>query len=140
MELDRTTITVPTDAHESLVKLTADIQDAVSDADVSQGLCTIKTHHTTAGIFVNEDESNLKGDIIDHLDRLFPQDATYEHNNRGPDHDENGAAHLKTITIGDGTTIPVEDNDLLLGTYQELFLAEMDGPRDRDVDVVLLGF
>lgn len=140
MELDRETLTVPTDEHEQLIKLTADIQDIVEQAGMTQGLCTIKTNHTTAGIIVNEDEDNLKDDIIDRLDRLFPQDETYGHNNRGPDHDENGQAHLKTIMLGEGTTIPVEDDELLLGTYQELFLAEMDGPRDRDVEIVLLGF
>lgn len=140
MELDRETITVPTDAHEALVKLTADIHDIVEKADVTQGLCTIKTNHTTAGILVNEDEDNLKQDIIENLDRLFPQDNEYAHNNRGPDHDENAPAHLKVAMLGEGSTIPVEDDELLLGTYQEIFLAEMDGPREREVEVVLLGF
>lgn len=136
MQVETETITVKTDATETLVQITGKIQDVLADASIEEGVCAVMSQHTTAGLLINEPEEGLRRDIIDNLDRLFPKDGSYKHNTRM---DDNAHAHLSQIAVSPDHVIPVADGRLQLGTWQEIMLVERDGPRQRTVTVTVLG-
>jgi secondary thiamine-phosphate synthase enzyme len=138
MQLEHRELTIETDERKAHT-ITDRVRHELNDSDIEDGLCLVFSKHTTAGIVVNEDEPGLKQDMLDHLDRMAPPDAEYLHNQRGPAHDKNGDAHIKDLLTGPDHTLPVEDGDLALGAYQEIFLLEFDGPRERTVGVHLIG-
>lgn len=117
---DRLTVTDITDRVE---------QELPADA---AGTVTIFVEHTTAGIAVNEAESRLLGDFENALAQLVPDDG-WAHD----DIDDNADSHVRSLLIGPGETVPVEDGSLALGTWQSVLLVECDGPRTRTVQVVV---
>lgn len=118
-------IEVNTNKRIELIDITGEAQKAVGNASgILVAFCT----HTTAGICVNENESGLKEDVLEMLDRLVPE-KSYQHNRI----DNNADSHLKAILVGNSAVIPVENGRLQLGTWQRLFFCEFDGPRRRKV-------
>ncbi len=129
-----------------------DITDAVGDElrplGRVHGMVTLFSQHTTAAIRVQEDEPLLRQDLCDFLARCAPPDAHYRHNDfqlrtehMHPDERPNGHSHCLQLMLGSSETVPVADGELLLGTWQRLFLVELDGPRpEREVLLHLLSF
>ncbi len=101
---------------------------------MSEGICLINTRHTTAGIIINENEGGLKEDILDLLNKLVPTGAGYKHDRI----DDNADSHLRTVLLGASEALPILEGKLELGTWQRIFFAEMDGPRSRTVNIMLL--
>lgn len=110
-----------------------DVTDRVEDALAgdAEGTCTVFVRHTTAGVVVNEAESRLLEDVESFLGNLVP-DEGWEHDRL----DDNADSHLRALLLGPGETIPVDDGELDLGTWQSVLLVECDGPRTRSVDVI----
>ena len=100
------------------------------------GICHIFVAGATAGVLLNEsDDPALRDDILELFDRLIPE-GQWRHDRI----DDNGAAHLKSAWVGASETVPIRDGDLVLGTWQNVFLCEFDGPRaGRPVWVTLYG-
>jgi secondary thiamine-phosphate synthase enzyme len=95
-----------------------------------EGLCQVFVPHTTAGIVVNENaDPDVCADMLAWLERTVPDNEDYRHA------EGNSPAHLKATLVGQSATIPVERGRLALGTWQGLFLAEFDGPRERTIVV-----
>lgn len=113
-----------------LLDITGIVSDCVS---VRNGLCNIYSPHTTCGILVNENELGLLSDVREMLSSAVP-DKDYAHDKL----DNNAAAHLRSMLTGCSQSIPISDGSLSLGTWQRIFLAEFDGPRDRRVIVTVL--
>jgi len=116
-------IEVKTNKRIELIDVTEDAQKMV---DKGSGVLTAFVTHTTAGIYINENEPGLKEDILNMLNQLVPQQP-YKHNRI----DNNADSHLKAILVGNSAVIPVENGRLHLGTWQRLFFCEFDGPRQR---------
>jgi len=110
-----------------------DVTDRVEAAlpEDAAGACTVFVRHTTAGVCVNEAESNLLGDLADALADLVP-DEGWQHDRL----DGNADAHVRALLTGNGLSIPVVDGRLDMGTWQSVLLVECDGPRTRTVSVV----
>jgi secondary thiamine-phosphate synthase enzyme len=125
---------IETSKHIELVDITSQVQEEVRKSEISEGICLISTRHTTAGIIINENESGLKEDILDLLNKLVPAGAGYRHDRI----DNNADSHLKAVLFGASEALPVSGGKLELGTWQRIFFAEMDGPRSRTVNVTLL--
>jgi len=117
-----------------LIDITSEIQQEIMKSEVSEGICIISTRHTTAGIIVNENETGLKEDTLDLLQKLVPTGAGYRHDQI----DNNADAHLRAVLIGASEALPITQGKLELGTWQRVFFAEMDGPRNRIVNLTLL--
>ncbi|WMW24976.1 secondary thiamine-phosphate synthase enzyme YjbQ [Methanolobus sediminis] len=117
-----------------LIDITDDVRKYVASSGIQNGICLISTKHTTTSIIVNENESGLVSDILDLLEKLVPAHAGYAHDRI----DNNADAHLKAVLLGSSETIPVIGGSLQLGTWQSIFLAEMDGPRTREVTVTVI--
>lgn len=121
---------ISTDDRLTVVDITDRIEELVpSDAS---GTVTVFVEHTTAGIAINEAESRLLGDFEEALGTMVP-DGGWAHD----EIDDNADAHVRSLLIGPGETVPVEDGALALGTWQSVLLVECDGPRTRTVRVVV---
>ena len=127
-------ISVKTGTRTELVNITSDIQKAVSDSGVKNGVCYVYVPHTTAALTINEgaDPSVVK-DILSTMNEKCPQRADYLHM------EGNSDAHLKTSLFGSSETIIIDSGKLLLGTWQAIFFCEFDGPRSRKVIVKIMG-
>jgi len=126
-------ITIATQKHTQLVDITTEIQRAVKGAAMDSGLVHVFSMHTTAGITINENaDPDVRTDIINSLDTLFPWTGNYRHM------EGNSAAHLKTSFMGPFQLIPIEKGSLALGTWQSVFLCEFDGPRTRRVHLTFI--
>jgi len=121
-------LSIRTHSQSELMDITPLVRDIVHKSKIESGVCYIFVPHTTAGITVNENaDPSVKQDILSELDKLVPWRGDYTHL------EGNAAAHIKASLLGSAEMIPVEDGDLVLGTWQGVFFAEFDGPRRREV-------
>ena len=127
-------ISVTTDEREQLVDITGQVQAAVDEADVSEGVIHLWSLHTTCALTVNEGaDPAVRRDIVVNLRRVHPRDGDYRHA------EGNSDSHIKTALMGPGQTLLIEDGRLVLGTWQKVFLCEWDGPRRREVAYRVIG-
>ena len=128
-----TELRLRTRAKRELVDITSELAAIVSKAAMAEGLCHVYVAHATAAIIVNEnDDPNICVDLLDALDRLIPA-GIWRHDRV----DGNAASHIQAAILGPGEIIPVRDGELLLGRWQAVMLAELDGPRERRVLITL---
>ncbi|MBI4424633.1 MAG: YjbQ family protein [Elusimicrobia bacterium] len=118
-----------------LVNITGQLEALVAKSGVREGLCLVSAMHITAGIWVNDEETGLKEDLMDWLERLAPV-ADYRHHRTGED---NGDAHLKRTLMHHQAVLPVTHGKLDLGPWEQIFYAEFDGRRRKRVVVKILG-
>ena len=141
-----TRIRIETHNPTEFVDLTDRIEALVSQARLDSGLVNIQTLHTTTAIVVNEHEPLLLGDIATLLERAAPQDGFYRHDNISLrtvncvlGERPNGHSHCRALLLGSTACLNVADGRLQLGRWQRVFLVELDGPRTREVSVLLVG-
>jgi secondary thiamine-phosphate synthase enzyme len=126
-------IAVQTNTQTQIIDITAQIQKVVRESGISEGLCCVFIPHTTAGVTINENaDPSVKYDIIMELNKVIPLNDHYRHL------EGNSAAHIKASIIGSSVNVPVENNNLLLGTWQGICFCEFDGPRQRSVYVKIV--
>ncbi|MHB8791180.1 MAG: secondary thiamine-phosphate synthase enzyme YjbQ [Desulfobulbaceae bacterium] len=115
------------DAKE-FVDITPQVQDAVTDSTVSDGVCFIYNPHTTAGLTINEGaDPAVCSDLVGVLRRLIPHDYPYRHQ------EGNSPSHMMATLTGSSVTVFIAAGRLQLGTWQRIFFCEYDGPRSRKV-------
>jgi secondary thiamine-phosphate synthase enzyme len=125
---------IETSKRVELIDITSEVQEEVRKSEIPEGICLISTRHTTSGIIINENETGLKEDILDLLNKLVPAGAGYRHDRV----DNNADSHLRAVLLGASEALPVSEGKLEIGTWQRIFFAEMDGPRSRTVNITLL--
>ncbi len=138
MKIHQGAATVRTGARITVENVTPFVARELAASGVSDGLLVASVPHTTCGMAINEDEGGLKEDIRRVAERLLSPIAA----ERSFSHDcvdDNAQAHLTSVLLGHSVTIPVRDGRLHLGTWQSVFLIELDGPRSRRLDVQILG-
>ena len=113
-----------TKEQKELLNVTDDVERVVEESDIKEGICLVFVPHATAAIVLNEDEAGLKSDIKNLLENWIPN-KSWQHNAI----DNNATAHIASALIGQSRLIPIVDGKLALGTWQEIFLVELDGPR-----------
>ncbi len=124
-----------TPERRALVNITDRLAAIVAKSKIEEGMCLVSAMHITAGIWVNDEESGLKADLMDWLERLAPA-ADYRHHQTGED---NGDAHLKRTLLGHQAILPVTEGALDLGPWEQVFYAEFDGRRRKRVVVKVMG-
>ena len=122
---------IRTSKRVELVDITEEVKSEVQKSGIVNGICVVSTPHTTTAIILNENETGLRHDILDFLEKLIPPSAGYQHDRI----DNNADAHLKAVILGPSETIPVMGGGLVLGTWQRIFFVELDGPRQRTVNI-----
>ncbi len=121
-----TILQVSTRRRATLEDITERVQQAVRASGVREGQCVVYVPHTTAGLLVNEHaDPSVAADILATLERLVPWEGNYQHL------EGNAAAHIRATLVGTSHAFIVQGGQLLLGTWQGIFLAEFDGPRQR---------
>jgi len=127
------TLTVKSKSQTELIDITSEVQDMVKTAGIGNGLCMLYVPHTTAAVTINESaDPSVKADIIMILNKIVPWEAEYRHL------EGNSPAHVKATMVGPSELISIENDRLLLGTWQGIFFCEFDGPRTRKVNIKLL--
>jgi secondary thiamine-phosphate synthase enzyme len=126
--------TIATNKDIELVDITHKVEDIVAQSNVKDGLCLIFVPHSTAAVVITENESGLINDWENFLTRLTP-DINYQHDRI----DDNAQSHLLSGLLGQMKVLPIKNNQLERGTWQQIFLAELDGPRStRNVVVKIV--
>ena len=134
MTVRHETITVDTKRREETVDITARVKAAVTRAKIGDGIVTIAVAHTTAAVFVNENaDPDVQRDLLTALERMVPRDARYEHA------EGNGPAHIKSVLVGNSVTLAIREGAVALGTWQGVYFAELDGPRERSATITVIG-
>jgi thiamine phosphate synthase YjbQ (UPF0047 family) len=144
--------TFNTERRREFVRITGDVQQAVDDAGVKEGLALVSAMHITAGVWVNDDEPGLQADVLEWLDKiapatwqkppndvareLLPDGGDYRHHRGGED---NGDAHLKNLLVHHQAIVPVTDGRLDLGPWQAVFYCEFDGRRNKRLVIKVIG-
>ena len=120
------TLTVRTGSRTEFLDLTRQIQAAVQESGVREGLCHLSVPHTTAGITINENaDPDVQSDIWMVLNRLVSDQESYRHS------EGNSPGHIKSSLFGSQLTLIIHDGRLVLGTWQGIYFCEFDGPRSR---------
>jgi secondary thiamine-phosphate synthase enzyme len=128
------TLDITTKGRVSTTDITARVRAAVTRAKVRQGICVVSALHTTAGVFVNENaDADVQRDLVSHLGKLVPRDDEFRHA------EGNSDAHIKSVLTGNDVTLSVRDGELALGTWQGIYFADFDGPRERHATVTVIG-
>ncbi len=131
MDNDRT-IRVSTKNRDQLCDITSQVARLLPAG--FNGVCMVFCLHTTAGLTINENaDPDVARDILEHLRQLAPWNSSQYRHGEG-----NSAAHIKASLMGFSVSVPVSNGKLVLGTWQSVYFAEFDGPRDRRVTVRLL--
>lgn len=128
MPIFRRRFEIATAEHNEVVDISDEVKRVVAESGVRDGLCSVFTAHATAAITVNEnDDPNIGTDFLTALRKVVVEHDGWLHDRV----DNNAAAHIKSALVGPSETIPVEDGKLALGTWQNVFFCEFDGPRQR---------
>ncbi len=119
---------ISTEKRQQILDITQSVKDAIAKENFSNGIITVFSPHTTAGITVNENaDPNVKKDINYFLSKMVPENSGFSHC------EGNSDAHIKGSLVNFSQNFIVENGQLQLGTWQGIFLMEFDGPRPREV-------
>ncbi|MCM3876901.1 MAG: secondary thiamine-phosphate synthase enzyme YjbQ [Thermoanaerobaculia bacterium] len=119
-------LTLRTTAKNQILDITEEVRTCVREAGAESGVCTVYTPHATAAITINENaDPNVGTDFLRALAMAVPEHEDWLHDRV----DDNAAAHIKSALVGPSETIPIQDGKLALGTWQNVFFCEFDGPR-----------
>ncbi|MDN5293803.1 MAG: hypothetical protein PWQ91_1412 [Eubacteriales bacterium] len=125
-----------TEKRREYINITEEVEKAVAESGIQEGMVLVSAMHITAGVFVNDDEEGFLGDLDEMLEKLAPFGASYRHHRTGED---NGDAHLKSILVHHQVILPVTGGRLDLGPWQQVFYAEFDGQRRKRVVIKVMG-
>lgn len=135
------TIIIQTDGRIELIDLTNRVMEYVRRFNVREGLVSLWSMHTTCSIFINEFQTALLSDIKRFLEQMVARDEEWMHNN--PDHSDcdrmNADSHLRALLLGHSLTLQVSGGEVVLGQWQRILMAELDGPRARSLRIQIFG-
>lgn len=125
-----------TEKHREYLNITPQVEKAVAESGVQEGMVLVSAMHITAGVYVNDAENGIIQDIDEMLERLAPFNPDYKHHRTGED---NGDSHLKSLLVHHEVIVPITEGKLDLGTWQQVYYAEFDGQRRKRVIVKVMG-
>lgn len=125
-------------SRRGFVNITSQVEEALRESGISEGLCLVNPLHITASVFINDDESGLHHDYDEWLEKLAPHEpvSQYPHNDTGED---NADAHIKRQIMDREFIVAVTDGKLDFGTWEQIFYNEFDGRQGKRVMVKIIG-
>jgi len=138
MKSFRKELTFNIPSRRGFVNITREVEEALRESGIKEGLCLVNPMHITASVFINDDESGLHHDYDKWLERLAPHEPVnqYRHNDTGED---NADAHMKRQVMGREVVVAVTNGELDFGTWEQIFYGEFDGRRRKRVLVKIIG-
>ena len=132
---------IDTDERIELVDLTERVMAFVRQFKIREGMITLWSMHTTCALFINEFQTALLSDIKHFLEQMVARDAEWMHND--PNHSDcdrmNADSHLRALLLGHSLTLQVSGGEVVLGQWQRVLMAELDGPRARSLRLQIFG-
>lgn len=125
-----------TSKRREYINITGEVEKAVREGGIQEGMVLVSAMHITAGVYVNDDEQGIIKDIDEMLEKLAPYGQAYRHHQTGED---NGDAHLKSLLVHHQVIIPITDSKLDFGPWQQVYYAEFDGQRKKRVVIKVIG-
>jgi len=137
MKSYRKELMVNTKTRRAFVNITPDVEVALRESGIQEGLCLVNAMHITASVFINDNESGLHRDFERWLEKLAPEKpySQYDHNG----YEDNADAHLKRTVMGREVVVAVTNGKLDFGTWEQIFYGEFDGKRNKRVLVKIIG-
>jgi thiamine phosphate synthase YjbQ (UPF0047 family) len=145
-------LTFETEERREFVRITEEVQAAVDESAIDEGMVLVSAMHITAGVWINDDEPGIQADALEWLDKLAPptwkepanevadqlspDPGDYRHHRGGED---NGDAHLKNLLVHHQVIVPVTEGRLDLGPWQAIFYTEFDGRRRKRLVIKVMG-
>ena len=141
MKTQLDTFVVRSSQKQEMIDITPDVIDATRESGIRNGFIGIFSQHTTAGVMINEFQPALLADIGDFLKRVIDDGLSYKHNSpEWSDCDRgNATSHLRSLLFSNSVMLPVIDGKPVLGQFQSVMIAELDGPRERTIKIQCLG-
>lgn len=129
---------VRTETRRAFINITPQVEAALSESGIQEGLLLVNAMHITASVFINDDEPGLHADYERWLEDLAPHEPTYhyQHNRTGED---NGDAHLKRQVMGREVVVAVTQGKLDFGPWEQIFYGEFDGRRSKRILIKIIG-
>ena len=146
MKISHKTLEFQTKSEFDFIDFTNEVEKFVSVSQIKNGLINIQTMHTTASLFLNENEPLLLEDFKKHLSQISPKSADYNHNdftrrtvNICDGECQNGHSHCEALHFPSNLVLNIVDGKMQLGQWQRIFLTELDKSKLRKVQVQVLG-
>ena len=119
------------------VNITPEVENALAESGIREGLVLVNAMHITASVFINDDESGLHRDFERFLEKVAPEKphSYYDHNG----YEDNGDAHIKRQIMGREVVVAVTDGQLDFGPWEQIFYGEFDGMRDKRIMIKIIG-
>jgi len=126
-----------TATRREIINITPDVERALGESGIQEGLLLVNAMHITASVFINDDESGLHNDFEKWLERLAPEKpySQYEHNG----FEDNADAHLKRTIMGREVVVAITNGRLDFGPWEQIFYYELDGMRRKRVLIKIIG-
>ena len=127
-----------TEKRIDFINITDDVQKAIDESGIKEGLCLVNAMHITASVFINDNEYGLHNDFRKWLEKLAPHEPvnSYRHNDTGED---NADSHLKRQVMGRETVVAITNGELDFGPWEQIFYGEFDGQRRKRVLIKIIG-
>jgi len=127
-----------TKTRREYINITPEVEKAINDSGIKEGLCLVNAMHISASVYINDDESGLLHDYDKWLEKLAPHEpvAQYRHNDTGED---NADAHLKRQVMGREVVVAITAGKLDFGPWEQIFYGEFDGRRKKRVLIKIIG-
>lgn len=137
MKSFRKELTFNTRRRRDYINITAQVETALDESGITEGLCLVNAMHITASVFINDNEQGLLNDFDDWLEKLAPHEpvSAYRHNG----FEDNGDAHLKRQVMGREVVVAVTGGKLDFGPWEQIFYGEFDGRRPKRVLIKIIG-
>ena len=138
MKVYTTKLTEKTEGYCDIIDITAKVQEQVQKEKIQRGLASLFVSGSTASLTTIEYEPGLIEDLKEFLEKFIPSNKKYHHDDRWGDN--NGFSHLRASLLGPSLQVPIDNGQLLLGTWQQIVLLDFDNrPRRREILVQLMG-
>ena len=137
MKSHRKELTLNVPARRGMVNITPEVQAAIDESGIRDGLVLVNAMNITASVFINDDESGLHSDYERWLEKLAPEKPHSQYRHNG--FEDNADAHLKRTIMGREAVCAITNGKLDFGTWEQIFYAEFDGKRDKRVLIKVIG-
>jgi secondary thiamine-phosphate synthase enzyme len=137
MKTYRKELYINTKTRRAYVNITPQVENALAESKVREGLCLVNAMHITASVFINDNESGLHRDFERWLEKLAPEKPHEQYDHNG--YEDNADAHLKRSIMGREVVVAITNGKLDFGTWEQIFYGEFDGMREKRVLIKIIG-